>query len=170
MRIIKLGVISLIAFFLLAVAMTSLLPSKITISRAIDIAGSTQKARLLVQDVNSWSQWMQQPDTSTKVEALSPNEVQIGRTKVIIVSASEEKISTEWRTASGASMQGDFNFITSKDSQFITIQWAFTYKVKWYPWEKLASILADKQLAPFMESSLDRLKHQLEHPSPGSDQ
>ena len=39
------------------------------------------------------------------------------------------------------------------------------FHVKWYPWEKLASMFYDKQLGPMMEKSLVNLRNELEKAS-----
>jgi hypothetical protein len=57
------------------------------------------------------------------------------------------------------------NFILSSSTGGQTVlQWTLHFHVKWYPWEKLASMFYDKQLGPLMEKSLGNLQKLLETP------
>jgi hypothetical protein len=38
------------------------------------------------------------------------------------------------------------------------VQWQFEQKVKWYPWERLGSMMNDKILGTMMEKNLNNLK------------
>ncbi len=42
------------------------------------------------------------------------------------------------------------------------LEWTLKFHIKWYPWEKLASMFYDKQLGPVMENSLLKLRNELE--------
>jgi hypothetical protein len=57
---------------------------------------------------------------------------------------------------------GEF-IIDAKNGSPIVI-WTMNFNVKWYPWEKLASMFYDKQLGPRMEKSLVQLRNELEKP------
>lgn len=43
-----------------------------------------------------------------------------------------------------------------------TLQLYYDFHLKWYPWEKLASIVYDKQLGPDMEKKLATIKERAE--------
>jgi len=40
----------------------------------------------------------------------------------------------------------------------MTVQWRMDFKLRWYPWEKFASLLFEKQYGTQMEEGLNRLK------------
>ena len=40
----------------------------------------------------------------------------------------------------------------------VTVQWWMDFKLRWYPWEKFASLLFDKQYGTRLEIGLRRLK------------
>jgi len=42
------------------------------------------------------------------------------------------------------------------------VQWQFEQKLKWYPWEKFASLMSDKIMGPMMEANLDELRKLVE--------
>ena len=87
----------------------------------------------------------------------------ISRTKVTILSADSTSIKAKWETIDNDPLTGAFNLYTDSGNIITTVQWHFIQKVKWYPWEKFASIVSNKAIGPFMEKSLDNLKRQAEN-------
>ncbi|WP_207496658.1 SRPBCC family protein [Aridibaculum aurantiacum] len=162
MRFIKLALISVVVLFLIATAITSLLPSTIIVSRAIDIQASPRQAHEYVMDVRNWSRWLYIEDSSQAAVPKSKSEINYNRTLITILSSTPQKIVTSWKTGDSDPMASEFNIISNEGAPVFTFHWSFTQHVKWYPWEKFASILSDKALGPFMEKSLDNLKKQLE--------
>jgi hypothetical protein len=84
------------------------------------------------------------------------------KTTVTIKEALPGKIKALWQTGKKDPVEGEFNFFAKDSAAPITLQWNFTQKVKWYPWQKFASIVSDKTLGPFMEKSLENLKKEAE--------
>ena len=58
MRLIKLGIISVVVLFGLITAMSMLLPSQVIISRAIDINRPLVTVYEAVTDLSKWKGWM----------------------------------------------------------------------------------------------------------------
>lgn len=161
MRLIKLAIISAVVLFALATAMSSLLPSTVRVSRAIDITAPADSVHAYVNNINNWKDWLQGAD-SAAVKTNYTNQLEYNNTFINITSTAANKIESSWRVGNGQSMKGEMNFISQHGSSYFTFQWSFSYHVKWYPWEKFASILSDKSLGPYMEASLDKLKKQVE--------
>lgn len=164
MRLIKLGFISAVVLFIVITGISLLLPSSIIISRAIDIHADLSVVYPKVAKLSNWKQWYAFNDTT--VFSVSSNdsgrgaELTIDNSKITLGEVTNKKIKAFWSLHENNQMQGEFNFITtdSINASHITIQWQVIHKVKWYPWEKFASIVADKSIGSFMEESLDRLK------------
>ena len=51
--------------------------------------------------------------------------------------------------------------LQEKNGQTVLV-WTFDFNVRWYPWEKLASMFYNKQLGPAMEKSLLNLRDLVE--------
>ena len=166
MRFAKLGLISIVFFFFLLTAFSLLLPSVTNISRAIDINAPADTVYSYINNILKWKSWYANYDSSL----VSLSSATVGRnasltmnkTTVTIKEALPGKIKALWQTGKNNLVEGEFNFITKDSSSFMTLQWNFTQKVKWYPWQKFASILSDKNLGPFMEKSLENLKKEAE--------
>lgn len=166
MRFIKLGLISIVFFFLLLTGISLLLPSSINISKAIDINAPADSVFSYINDMAKWKSWyagyadsaatMSAP-TSGKGASLRLNNTEISLTEVL-----PRKIKALWQTAQNTPLPGEFNIASYDSSSMITLQWLFVQKVRWYPWEKFSLIVSNQTIGPFMEQSLDNLKKVLE--------
>jgi hypothetical protein len=166
MKYIKLILISAVVLFGLLTLISLLLPSTVIVSRAKDISASPDSVYKYVADLSTWKKWLYSKNSAAVIIAADGKSVALDRSVVTITSSSKEKITSQWRIGDGEPMYSEFNFITGeRSSTHFTLQWAFTQKLKWYPWEKFASILSDKALGPFMEDALDKLKKQVETPA-----
>lgn len=164
MRIVKLGLISAVFLFLVVTAISLLLPSSIIISRAVDINADITTVYPKVADLSNWKKWYANSDTASFILSSTTTGkgafLTIDKSTISFSEVTEKKIKAYWSIGPGNQMPGEFNFITSegKDVSHITIQWQVIHTVQWYPWEKFASIVADKSIGFFMEKSLDKLK------------
>jgi hypothetical protein len=158
----KLGIISLVFFSLLLTAISLLLPSSINISRAINIDAPVLSVYNNINDMRNWNKWYADYDSSTA--SFSLNTIGSGayftnkNTTIVIESASPTQIKTNWKSGNSDNLPSQFNFIQQGESSQFTLQWQFVQKVRWYPWEKFASIISGKTIGPFMEKSLENLK------------
>jgi hypothetical protein len=148
MRLLKLVLISAIAFSLLILAISLLIPSQIRISRAVDI--NSQKTRVLpyVQNLEKWPEW----NLYAKENA--------GKYEIRVLISTDSLIRAEWR-AGHSHFQSGMALIETRPGT-ITVQWYFDFDIPWYPWEKIASIVYDRQMGPVMDESLAKLKQLVE--------
>ena len=156
---IKLGVISVIALFLLLSVFSALLPAHVRISRAVSIAAPPARVTAFLGNCTRWQQWnayiQSLPDKSVTI-----NSIQSKQLTVTITSSDTSATKTSWRQANGKVFPGVFSL--TAQGPFTVVQWYFDFHFRWYPWEKLSSIVYDKQLGPMMQESLDNLKQQSE--------
>lgn len=165
MRFIKLGLISIVFIGTILTLLSLLLPSQINISRAIDINAPVDSIHLYINDLSKWNTWYAYQDPSkTTLSAVTAGRgasARFGNTEVRLNESSTQRISASWST-SDKKINGEFNIINSAGQPVSTVQWKLFYKVKWYPWEKFASIVSHKTIGSSMEKSLDNLKNRLE--------
>ncbi len=64
MKIVKLGIISVVGLFLLMTAMAALLPSQVIISRVIDINRPLDSVYGIVNNLHSWPTWVETIDSA----------------------------------------------------------------------------------------------------------
>jgi len=145
MRIIKLGIISLVFFSLLVTVISLFFPSHIRISKAVDINAPKDSVMSQVKDLSNWKKWYPGADT-----------MDLGG---ITISGSTD--STVTASINGAKMQKAFtgwNFYPSAMPNTVTIQWYMDFHLHWYPWEKFSSLLLEGRYGPMMEKGLTNLK------------
>ncbi len=159
MRFIKLLIISVVVLFLILTAFSSLLPSTVRISRAIDISDSPGHVLLKIKNMKEWVNWNEYIK-SLPVKDLAADSIHSNELSVSLISFSDSSVATNWRQQNRKSFPCIFNLISNKS--ITTVQWYFEFSIKWYPWEKFGSIIYDKELGPQMEKSLLNLKQMIE--------
>ncbi len=158
MRLLKLGLISLIVFSLLLVMMSLLIPSQVRISRALNIHADKKKIRAVLLDRGSWAEWNELAAGDTLAGQPGGSLV---LPEITILSGDSDEVAVQWRSA-GKVMSGAFRL---EESAGVTVvQWYFDFRLRWYPWEKFGSIVFDDQYGPPMERSLNALKQKVEKP------
>ena len=159
MKLIKLFIISVVVLSLLLTAFSSLLPSKVRISRAIDIADSSGIVLSKIKDLKQWELWNEYVK-ALPIKEVTANSIQSNELAIIITHTDDLTVHTSWRQPNGKTFPGVFNLVPH--ASVTTVQWYFEFTIKWYPWEKFGSIIYDKQLGPQMEKSLLNLNQLLE--------
>lgn len=147
MRVIKLGFISVVIFFVLLTLGGLLLPSHNIVSRAVNIKAKPISILQLIQNKSQWHMWMEGMDST----ALNKHQ------QIQIISASDSLIVANWKTAE-ANYTTKFRLIYSPGQAVTIVQWQFEQDVAWYPWERLSSLMNDKILGTLMEKNLARLQ------------
>ena len=147
MRAIKLGLISAVVFFALFTLGGLLLPSHNVVSRAVNIKAKPGSILPLVQNTSEWHLW---------IEGIDSNSMQQKQT-IQIISVSDTLIVANWKTAE-ANYTTKFRFIYNPGQAVTIVQWQFEQEVKWYPWERLSSLMNDKILGTLMEKNLAKLQ------------
>lgn len=143
MKIFKLILISAVAFFLLMLAFSLLIPSRVRISRAVDIQTSRQELMPLVTATAGWEKW------NSLAKPGAGGELAITKvTDSLVLARFETK---------GHHIENGLAIYEIKPGT-LTVQWYMDFYLSWYPWEKFGSILYDKQFGPVMEADLKQLK------------
>ncbi|GAC1440826.1 MAG: hypothetical protein NVSMB63_07770 [Sediminibacterium sp.] len=162
MRLLKLVLISIAGLFLLATVITSLFPSQVIVSRAINMEAPADSILPYVKDIHQWKKWMEGMNEGMVI-ILSDTAAELGGTRVIITQISDTAVHSSWLNGSGNRQMGTINLIGTRVQKITVVQWQFQQQVRWYPWEKLGSIMNDKIMGTMMEKNLGNLKKLVEH-------
>jgi len=161
MRLVKLGLISLVGLFLVIFLLSLLIPSTMRVSRAITIDAPIGTVNAYVKDMRQWPLWnallKNENLHSVKIDQTSFSSDEM---KIIMLPPDSAVIRTSWERVGQDKIISGIGITQAGNSTIV--QWYFDFKVKWYPWEKFGSIVFDKELGPPMEQSLDQLKKQCE--------
>ena len=159
MRVVKLFLISVVVLFGLLTCFSLLLPSHIRISRAIDISDLAPHIRQQVQDLRNWEDWNEYIK-AVKLIDVANDRIYTKNLSVLRMSLDDHGVHTRWSEPNRKAFHGVFRLI--ENGSVTTVQWYFDFAFRWYPWEKLSSIVYDQQLGPQMEKSLHNLKDLIE--------
>jgi hypothetical protein len=163
MRLLKLAVISVIVLFAIVTAITSLLPSNVLVSRAIDVKSHPSQIKEQVYHLDRWRGWFTDAGGTPAQASFdsSNNTLDLAGTTITAQHVTDSSYVTAW--TGKTNMLSTFRIIDHHlPDSVITIQWQVEQKIKWYPWEKLASITKDEIWGGAMEKSLGNLKALLE--------
>lgn len=161
MKLLKLGLISLVCLFILALGIGALLPSKVLVSRAVNIKVEPNLVLKQVSDIREWEHWVTgMKDPSVKIQ--STNEATIGSNQVTITQVSDTAVISEWRSNKSNLQISTLRIIHQPQQQVTIVQWQFEQQVGWLPWEKLGTMMNDKIIGTMMEKNLEQLRTYLE--------
>jgi hypothetical protein len=144
-RHIKLVFISFIVLFIIVTAFSLLIPSQVRISKATRINTTREKVMAQLSDPVKWKNWYPGTDSSVMITGSTDSSVTVTGT-----GSGSKKIIMEW------------NILPGDHAREVTVQWYMNFKLRWYPWEKFASLLFEKQYGTGMEQGLNKLKKLLE--------
>jgi hypothetical protein len=139
-RVVKLALISAVVLFCILTAISLMIPSTVRISRAVDIEAERNEVYPLLADTTKWKSW---------------NDLKNDRITIQLKSADSNLIHSSW-SYGGRTFECFYRLEKIRD--VTVVNWYFDVRLKWYPWEKFASITFEKQFGPHMESSLVKLK------------
>lgn len=168
MHLIKFSLISVVLLFLALVALSFFFPSHIRISRAINIAASREKTYAALSDLRAWDDWntftRSTPLTGRSLSSPSSGNGAFLRSDQLIIREEEsgpDSVQFDWRQTKGKSFRSGFNLLQLRPDS-LTVQWWIDFHFRWYPWEKLTSLVYDQHFGPIMEESLAGLKQYVE--------
>ena len=143
MKYLKLFIISAGSLFLIMTLFSLFIPSTVRISKAIDIRGGKEELRNQIGDVANWKNWFWGKDSASKNFVIT----EIKPASIVAETINRKKpVTSTW------------NFLEYTGSDTVTVQWYLDFHLRWYPWEKLASLLLEKVYGTRMAQSLERLR------------
>ena len=160
---------SLIIFSIVILFLFALFPSDISVSRLIRISHSSDQVIRKIanlQDWKNWNEFIYSTDAKGNAGLMtdSSDSVSIHKTDFTVerIKYLQDTILTRWQHGN-ESFTGNF-VVTPQTSDQTILEWTLYFHVKWYPWDKLASMFYDKQLGPVMEKSLLNLQKEMDNP------
>lgn len=162
MRLLRFFIISCLFLFAIAAFIGILLPSTVLVSRAVNITAPKEVIRPYIDSIQNWKSWMEGMDQAT-VTISSYAIADLAGTKVALTEVTDSTLVSEWKAKNGNVQISTVRFISDSAHKVTVVQWQFVQKLKWYPWERLGSMMNDKILGTMMEKNLNKLKSLCEH-------
>ena len=149
MRLIKLAIISIVLLFAAATAVSLLIPSRVRISKAINLH-DPQPALALIWDTTSWHRWHPafMNDTLQQRHPIhfALQEKTDSSLRILLRQGNKRPIDNGWIIHRYAS------------SDSITLQWYMDFQLKWYPWQKFSSMFFENTYGRMMEEGLGHIR------------
>ncbi len=157
MKFIRFVLISIVAMFVIASLIGMLLPADVLVSRAVDVNAPRDSIMQYIKSLEEWKGWIGgMRDPSIKIH--TSTNADLNGTQVHIERVTDTTVQTSWLLKNGNTQLSTIHLIGNPSQNKTIVQWQFEEKLKWYPWEKLGSMMNDKILGPMMEINLNNLK------------
>ena len=157
MRFLKLALFSIIFLFIGITGLGLLFPSTVVVSRATDIVAPKDSILTYLSNINQWKQWVE----GMKNEAViitSPTEANLVGTTVSITSIKNYTVQSVWTGKKGTVQQSTIQIYQDAASPKAVVHWQFVQNLKWYPWDRLSSMMNDKIMGEQLEKNLANLQ------------
>jgi hypothetical protein len=155
-RLIKLGLISAVFLFLVATAISLMIPSHIRISKAINIKGEEDSIFSLVKDESRWREWH---------PAFMPNPSAKKFPPILIVSKiqNDSQLVMQMKQGDKKPVTSTWQIYHHQSTDSLTLQWYMDFRLSWYPWQKFGSLFYENTYGAMMEQGLSNIKTRSEN-------
>lgn len=154
MKLIRFALISVLIISLLITAISSLFPSVVITSRAVEVNASNAQIQKCVKDLSSWKGWMS--DWKDQSVVVTNGIAKVGTQTIEMLSANDSTVVLNWVATGQAPYKVQIEWLPLKEGTYV-IHWSFEQHVRWYPWEKFQTLLNEKVLGAKMEEELQHL-------------
>jgi hypothetical protein len=154
MKLIRFAFISILVIGVLITAISSLFPSVVITSRAVEVNATSAQIQHCVADLSAWRGWMSDwKEQSVEVEG---RVAKVGTQTIEMLASTDSTVMMNWVATGQAPYKVQIEWIPLKEGTYV-IHWSFEQHVQWYPWEKFQTLLNEKVLGAKMEEELQHL-------------
>ena len=154
MKLIRFAFISVLVIGLLITAISSLFPSVVITSRAVEVNASSAQIQQCVKELSAWKGWMS--DWKEQSVTVKDSIAHVGTQTIQLLSSTDSTVVVNWVATGQAPYKVQIEWLPLKEGTYV-IHWSFEQHVKWYPWEKFQTLLNEKVLGAKMEEELQHL-------------
>lgn len=161
-------IIFLLGVFIVIFLLAFLLPSKVTVSKSVEINASHDAVKKEIVNFDEWKKWypafkdetvtvLKNPAGQKVLSSVTLKDKQ-GKTILLnLTDTSNNKISINVESASSTKVRYVFLLIPKQNNQ-IQLTWDVNIDLGWYPWKRIEGIFFDKFSGSQYESALGDLK------------
>lgn len=172
MRIIRF-IIFLLAVFIVIFLISLLLPSKVTVSKSVDINASKEAVFNQIVNFEEWKNWypafkdenisiIKNPPAANTLASVTLKDTNGKSVTLLLVDTSEQTINIDLQSASSTKVNYQF-ILTPKVNNQTLLTWNVNTNLGWLPWKKIEGILLDKFSGDQYETALENLKKTAEN-------
>ena len=172
MRLIRF-ILFLLAVFIFIFLISLLLPSKVTVSKSVDINASEARVKNQIIDFEQWKNWypafkdenisvIKNPSAENHLPSVTLKDKK-GKSVILnFIDTSKQTININLKSASSTEVNYQF-ILTPKINNQIQLTWNVNTNLGWLPWKKMERILLDKFSGDEYEAALDNLRKAAEN-------
>lgn len=164
-NILRLLLGSFLVLFLLITAISLFFPSRVRISRAVNVMASAKDAGAPIRDMRFWPQWNPLLDSAVEGSIVFlpdsthiPEKLVFNGVEVSWLAQSDSLLLANFTAENDRPVVNGWQIISHPGSDSTTIQWYMDFRLRWYPWEKFSSLLLEKTYGSRLELGLTRLR------------
>lgn len=158
----------IITVFIVIFLVSLLLPSKVTVTKSVEINATQEKVRDQVINFGNWKNWypaftdenikvIKNPPSQNILNSVTLNDKQGKDITLDMVDSSRNIITINLQSSSSAKVYYQF-FLIPKINNQTQLTWNINTDMGWYPWSKIRGIFLDKVSGPQYQAALDNLR------------
>jgi hypothetical protein len=166
-------ILFLLAVLIFIFLISLLLPSKVTVSKSVDINASEAKVKNQIIDFEQWKNWypafkdenfsvIKNPSTENHLPSVTLKDKKGKLVILDFIDTSKQTININLKSASSTEVNYQF-ILTPKINNQIQLTWNVNTNLGWLPWKKMEGILLDKFSGNQYEAALDNLRKAAEN-------
>lgn len=165
MKYIRLLLGSIIVLFLFITIISLFIPSHIKLSKAINVKAGKEKVMLQISEPQNWKKWYPGLDSA---DIIYGGEMIKGwrfnkNAKIELAGVTNDEVKAVFTGGKTNPVQNGWKLMPFPGNDSVAVQWYMDFHLRWYPWEKFASLLLEKSYGSKMEQGLTDLKHLVEN-------
>lgn len=170
MKYIRLLLISFLVLFLCITGISLFIPSHVRISRALNIAAPNDSVMAQIKDASYWKNWYPGLDTAQllyiagQVKGVVLDASDVSKPVTIIINKVDaNEVRAQFWPKKMKPITNVWGTVPYPGNDSLSLQWYMDFQLRWYPWEKFASLLLEKSYGSKMEQGLSRIKNIVEN-------
>jgi hypothetical protein len=169
MRLLKLFFISITVLFLVITGISLLIPFNVRISRATNVLATPAAVWQQVDDMHTWKDWNPffsdvSPGKITYTDTANgkPRAMQVNGSSVRWQAVNQDEHIAIMEKPGSRPILNGWKCISHAGADSTTVQWYLDFNLRWYPWEKFASLLFEQSYGLKLEQGLGNIKKRVE--------
>jgi len=166
-------IIFLIAVFIVIFLISLLLPSKVTVSKSVDINASEEAVSNQIVNFEEWKNWypafkdenisiIKNPPAVNTLASVTLKDRNGKSITLLLIDTSKQTININLQSASSTKVSYQFIMIPKINNQ-VQLTWNVNTNLGWLPWKKMEGILLDKFSGNQYEAALENLRKAAEN-------
>lgn len=168
MQMIKGFLFAITGLFIMITLVSLLIPSKVVVTRGVEINANSRKVFDEIRDFQHWQNWQPVFKAGQSKMTYSADcgmrgsfcewESNGKKNKLLFSTMDPNRVTVLLSREGETDVMNVISVLPLSDSNRVQVEWQALTRLKWYPWEKFYGIFIEKQTGPGYEEALNSLK------------